>query len=54
MVEKFGFQKVKYIADISVNGWGGIVEEGRYFGEEDEVLNRISQKFWEIKDKNVQ
>lgn len=54
MAEKFGFQKVKYTAEISVNGWGGIVDKGRYFGEEDEVLNRISKKFWEIKDKNEQ
>lgn len=48
MVEKFGFKKVKYTAELAVDGWGGIVDMERHFGEDEEILDKISEKYWEI------
>jgi hypothetical protein len=48
MVEKFGFKRVKYTAEVAVDGWGGIVDKKRSFGSDDIVLNKITNKFWRL------
>jgi len=51
MVEMYGFKLAEYEQDESVNGWGGICDNNRSFGEDDILLNRIMKKFWARKKK---
>ena len=39
--------------DEWVDGWGAICDTDRSFGKEDELLNRISKKFWKRKNGNT-
>jgi len=50
MVELFGFELAQYEQVEEVDGWGGIVDPNRDFGEEDELLNTIRKKYWKIKN----
>jgi len=47
LVEKYGFSYVIFTQAICANGWAGIVDKKRQFGEEDPLLNAIRDKFWE-------
>jgi hypothetical protein len=51
LVQKYGFKKVKYTAQTSVNGWGQIVKEDRNFGKGDKILDSIAKKYWKIINK---
>ena len=45
MVELYGFAVAEYEQDESVNGWGGICDPDRHFGEDEELLDRIMNEF---------
>ena len=51
MVEKYGFEYVKYQQRIFVDGWGAICKKDRYFGEKEEILDRIADEYWKRRKK---
>lgn len=51
LIEKHGFKKVEYQAEVSADGWGGIVDKERNFGEDEKILDRIMEEYWKRKKK---
>lgn len=51
MCEMFGFKILNYTQETGCDGWGGIVDPNRHFGQDDDLLNSIAKQFWEIKKK---
>jgi len=51
MIQKYGFERVRYEQMVVVDGWGAVVDFNRSFGENDILLNRVAKKFWARKKK---
>ncbi len=57
MVEKYGFEKVKYKQEVNLDGFVHIVEKCTDYTvpkEEKKIFNRISKEYWKTKKNMIE